>query len=78
MFEAYLGGHWWLFDSTRESRARLDRANGTGRDAAEVSFATIYGDFKPTTMRVWTNAEGAGGTQVPVSRERATAAVRTA
>jgi transglutaminase-like putative cysteine protease len=78
VFEAYLGGHWWLFDATRESALDSIVRIGTGRDAAEVSFATIYGDSKPTTMRVWTNPEGADGAHEPVSRERATAAVRTA
>lgn len=43
IFEAYLGGAWYLFDPTRlVPRQRLIRI-GTGRDAADVSFATIFG-----------------------------------
>ena len=42
-FEAYLGDHWYLFDATRlaplEGLVRI----GMGRDAADVSFATIIG-----------------------------------
>lgn len=74
VFEAYLGGHWWLFDPTREAALDSIVRIGTGRDAAEVSFATIYGESRPASMRVWTNPEG----DPPVDRERANAAVRTA
>jgi transglutaminase-like putative cysteine protease len=74
VFEAYLGGHWWLFDPTREAVLDSIVRIGTGRDAAEVSFATIYGDSKPAGIRVWTRPEGPES----ISRERIRAAVRTA
>lgn len=47
VFEAYLAGRWYLFDPTRQ--ASLDRIAriGVGRDAADVSFSTIYGDVEP-------------------------------
>jgi transglutaminase-like putative cysteine protease len=42
-FEAYLGSRWYLFDTTRMTpRNGLVRI-GTGRDAADASFATIIG-----------------------------------
>lgn len=52
VFEAYLSGRWYLFDATRQ--ASLDRMVriGVGRDATDVSFATIYGDIEPTPPMV--------------------------
>jgi transglutaminase-like putative cysteine protease len=46
-FEAFLGDRWYLFDPTRlVAQDGLIRI-GTGRDAADISFATIFG---PVTM----------------------------
>ena len=43
LFEAWLGDRWVLFDATRlASTDRLVRV-GTGRDAKDVAFATIFG-----------------------------------
>ena len=43
VFEAWLDGRWYLFDPTgRASPGGLVRL-GTGRDAADVSFALIFG-----------------------------------
>ncbi|CAM3389296.1 transglutaminase family protein [Polaromonas hydrogenivorans] len=46
VFEAWLDGRWVLFDATRS--APIDRLVriGTGRDAKDVAFATIFGDVK--------------------------------
>jgi transglutaminase-like putative cysteine protease len=46
VFEAWLDGRWVLFDATR--MAPIDRLVriGTGRDAKDVAFATIFGDVK--------------------------------
>lgn len=43
VFEAWLGGRWVLFDPTR--MAPIDRLVrvGTGRDAKDVAFCTIFG-----------------------------------
>ena len=41
--EAYLGGRWYLFDPTGISPPMGLVRIGTGRDAAEVSFATMFG-----------------------------------
>ena len=48
VFEAWLGGRWVLFDPTRMAPVdRLVRV-GTGRDAKDVAFCTIFG---PVTMK---------------------------
>lgn len=56
--EAYLGGRWYLFDPTGISpRMGLMRI-GTGRDASDVAFATIFGTVQWTMPRVTIRAEG--------------------
>ncbi len=54
-FEAYLGNRWYLFDATRlvplEGLIRI----GTGRDAADISFATIFGGVEMQSMKVFVN-----------------------
>lgn len=59
VFEAYLGGRWYLFDATRQAALDGIVRIGIGRDAGEVSFATIMGAVRPTAMRV--HIEPAGG-----------------
>ncbi|MGF1542697.1 MAG: transglutaminase family protein [Pleurocapsa sp.] len=55
-FEAYLGNKWYLFDATRlapiEGLVRI----GTGRDAADVAFATIFGEAQLENMQVYINS----------------------
>jgi transglutaminase-like putative cysteine protease len=53
LFEVYLAGRWYLFDPTR--LAPIDRSVriGIGRDAMDVSFATIYGDVQTTKPVVY-------------------------
>jgi transglutaminase-like putative cysteine protease len=46
-FEAYLDGAWYIFDSTRLAPQTGVVRVGTGHDAADTSFATIFG---PTTF----------------------------
>jgi len=51
IFEAYLGGRWCRFDPTGLAPVeRLVRV-GTGRDAKDVAFATIYGAASMTRMQ---------------------------
>ena len=46
VFEAWLDGHWVMFDPTRMApTSRMVRV-GTGRDAKDVAFATIFGDVR--------------------------------
>jgi transglutaminase-like putative cysteine protease len=42
-FEAYLGNHWYLFDATQMAPTNGLVRIGTGRDAADASFAIIIG-----------------------------------
>lgn len=42
-FEAYLGGRWYLFDPTKLVPLTNIIRISTGRDAADVSFATLFG-----------------------------------
>jgi transglutaminase-like putative cysteine protease len=44
--EAYLGDRWYVFDPTGISPAMGLLRIGTGRDAADVSFATMFGPVK--------------------------------
>jgi transglutaminase-like putative cysteine protease len=43
VFEAYLGGRWHLFDPTELAPIDSIVRIGTGRDAADVAFATLFG-----------------------------------
>lgn len=57
VFEAYLGGRWYLFDPTRQAALDGLVRIGVGRDAAEVSFATAFGDVEPTALSVHIRSE---------------------
>ena len=53
VFEAWLEGQWVLFDPT--GMAPVDRLVriGTGRDAKDVAFATLFGQLQMTRKEVW-------------------------
>jgi transglutaminase-like putative cysteine protease len=55
VFEAYLGGRWYLFDPTRlvppEGVIRI----GVGRDAADTAFSTFFGEIRSAPKSVWVN-----------------------
>ncbi|MET0168083.1 MAG: transglutaminase family protein [Burkholderiales bacterium] len=51
MFEAYLGGRWILFDSTRLSPEEDLIRIATTRDAADAAFATLFGPIKFVSWR---------------------------
>ncbi len=52
VFEAWLGGQWVLFDPTRMAPVdRLVRV-GTGRDAKDVAFCTIFGAVRMTDKKL--------------------------
>jgi transglutaminase-like putative cysteine protease len=56
--EVYLGDRWYLFDPSGISpRMGLLRI-GTGRDASEVAFATIFGTVQWTMPKISIRAEG--------------------
>ena len=73
VFEAYLGGTWWLFDPTRQALLDGLIRIGIGRDAAEVSFASMYGAAEPDSMRVFVTAADPAAP----SRERTVDAIST-
>jgi transglutaminase-like putative cysteine protease len=52
IFEAWIGGRWVLFDPT--GMAPVDRLVriGTGRDAKDVAFSTIFGNVRMTRKEV--------------------------
>lgn len=52
-FEAYLGSRWYLFDATHMAPVEGFVRIGTGRDAADTSFATIIGAATLTSIAVW-------------------------
>jgi transglutaminase-like putative cysteine protease len=52
-FEAYLGNGWYLFDATRMVQRKGLVRIGTGRDAADASFATVIGAATMTKMHVY-------------------------
>ena len=52
VFEAYLGGRWYLFDATHQAALDGLVRIGVGRDASEVAFTTINGEVEPTVMEV--------------------------
>lgn len=67
VFEAWLDGRWYLFDATRKaSRDGLVRL-GTGRDAADVSFALIFGPAVLTHMDVKVEGRDRGNRNLPRS-----------
>lgn len=51
-FEAYLDGGWYIFDPTRLAPQTGLIRIGTGRDAADTSFATIFGPAKFSSIKV--------------------------
>ena len=64
VFEAWLDGQWVLFDATRMApNNRLVRV-GTGRDAKDVAFATLFGDVRMVRKEITvteTDSEAATG-----------------
>jgi len=54
VFEAYLSGRWWLFDATRQANLDGLVRIGVGRDAAEIAFASPFGEMEagPIEIRI--------------------------
>jgi transglutaminase-like putative cysteine protease len=52
-FEAFLGDRWYIFDPTKPSLSNNLIRIGTGRDAADTSFTTIFGQVNPEQMQVF-------------------------
>ena len=56
VFEAYLGGRWYLFDPTRLSPPDGLIRIGVGRDAADTAFATYFGAMTGSPKAIWVNS----------------------
>jgi transglutaminase-like putative cysteine protease len=71
--ETFIGGAWYLFDPTGISPITGLLRIGTGRDAADVSFATIFGPVLTSAPRIEIVAEEdpANGFAPPVDTELA-------
>ena len=65
--EVFLGNRWYLFDPTGITAPMGLVRIGTGRDAADVSLATIFGAVKaqPPFIRVAALDDAANGFQLP-------------
>ncbi|PZM10047.1 transglutaminase-like domain-containing protein [Rhizobium tubonense] len=64
VFEAYLDGRWWLFDGTRQANLDGLVRIGVGRDAAEIAFASPFGEMEPGPVNV-TIEHADGSPEVP-------------
>ena len=62
LFEAWLGGRWVLFDPTQLAPVERLVRIGTGRDAKDVAFATIFGDVKMPRKDVSVDEDGEAAT----------------
>jgi transglutaminase-like putative cysteine protease len=71
VFEAWLDGRWVLFDATRMAPTERMVRVGTGRDAKDVAFATIFGSVfmtrKELTVIEGDAAPGSEGGAPPVA-----------
>jgi transglutaminase-like putative cysteine protease len=65
--EAFLGNRWYLFDPTGIAAPMGLVRIGTGRDAADVSFATIFGAVRShaPVIKVAALDDAANGFQLP-------------
>ena len=66
VFEAYLDGRWWLFDGTRQANLDGLIRIGAGRDAAEIAFASPFGQIEAGPINI--SIERADGSPEPTMR----------
>ncbi|HEX5737546.1 MAG TPA: transglutaminase family protein [Hydrogenophaga sp.] len=71
--EVYLGHRWYMFDPSGTAIPMGFIRIGTGRDAADASFATIFGGVIAQAPRIDISAQvnPQNGWQMPVHREEA-------
>lgn len=71
--EVYLGDRWYLFDPSATAIPMGLMRFGTGRDAADVSFATIFGPVQAESPRISIEAvhDPLGGFELPRKRPEA-------
>lgn len=65
--EVFLGQRWYLFDPSGTAIPMGFVRMGTGRDAADVSFATIFGSVRtqPPLIRIDAQDDGSGRWTLP-------------
>ena len=65
--EAYVGDRWYIFDPSGTAIPMGLVRFGTGRDAADVAFATIFGNVQPhaPVIRAWAVQDVALGAMLP-------------
>jgi transglutaminase-like putative cysteine protease len=65
--EAYVGDRWYIFDPSGTAIPMGLVRFGTGRDAADVAFATIFGNVNAhaPVMRAWAVVDTGLGTVLP-------------
>ncbi len=66
--EVYLGGRWYLFDPSGTAIPMGFVRFGTGRDAADVAFATIFGSVSSSAPRITIEAIAGDDGQVVMPR----------
>jgi transglutaminase-like putative cysteine protease len=66
--EAYLGDRWYLFDPSGTAIPMGFVRFGTGRDAADVAFATIFGTVRSSAPRIAIEAIAGADGRVVVPR----------
>jgi transglutaminase-like putative cysteine protease len=76
--EAYIGDRWWLFDPTGITPLTGLIRIATGRDAADVAFATMFGNVQGGMPRVAFAAEedAAAGISIPAPTTLAVSTAR--
>jgi transglutaminase-like putative cysteine protease len=63
--EVYLGDRWYLFDPSGTGIPMGFVRLGTGRDAADVAFATMFGSVTPASPRISARALESDGAEAP-------------
>ena len=58
VFEAWLGGQWVMFDPTALAPVEAMVRVGTGRDAKDTAFATMFGMVTMSYMHIQVNHDG--------------------
>jgi transglutaminase-like putative cysteine protease len=76
--EAYIGDRWWLFDPTGITPLTGLMRIGTGRDAADVAFATMFGQVQGAMPQVQFHAieDEAMGLAKPAATDLAVSTAR--
>jgi transglutaminase-like putative cysteine protease len=76
VFEAYLGGRWYLFDPTRLSPPDGLIRIGVGRDAADTAFATYFGAMTGGPKAIWVESMAVHDEQAPWTTDAVSVSAR--